>query len=166
MSLPTRHMLLGMTLGALCATTLAATGPGQVLQAFADEMPAGFDTDNLVKFDDRSYRVAYEPWVSTDPVSSTSVKKIEAGRVSQVSISTTQTGTYSTDALTSRHVSYPGIEVKEIDRRGGFWFSSWSHGRWTQFSTFRGNSYVSVSSPRHSHQSGRSCVSGLGFSVC
>ena len=53
MNLPTRHMLMGMTLGAICATALAAIGPGFVLETFADEMPASFDTSKLVKFDGR-----------------------------------------------------------------------------------------------------------------
>jgi hypothetical protein len=143
MDLPTRHMLLGMTLGAACATALAAIGPGFVVEVFADEMPAGFDTDNLVKFDDRYYEVDYEPWVSTDPLSTAQIKKIEGGRVSYVNITTTATGTYSSDALTSPHVQYPGIEVESAQKRG-FFFSSWSGGRWTAFATYAGNSFVSI----------------------
>ncbi len=147
MNLPTRHMLMGMTLGALCATALAAMGPGYVMEAFADEMPAGFDTDKLVKFDDREYEVSYADWVSTDPLSTAMVKKIEAGKVSYVSITTTATGTYSTDSLTSKHVLYPGIDVKQANS-GGNWFSYWSSGRWQSFATRNGNSFVAITSPR------------------
>ncbi|QQR38111.1 hypothetical protein [Devosia rhizoryzae] len=143
MNLPTRHMLLGMTLGAACATALAAFGPGYVLETFADEMPAGFDTDKLVKFDDRYYEVDYDPSVSTDPISTVTVKKIEAGRVSHVQISSTATGTYSTDALTSPHVQYPGIEV-EPAAKTAFFFSSYSRGKWTAFGSYNGNSFVSI----------------------
>ena len=75
MNLPTRQMLMGMILGATCATALAATGPGLVLEAFADEMPAGFDTDKLVKFDGRDYEVEYADWVSTDPLSTANGQK-------------------------------------------------------------------------------------------
>lgn len=146
MNLPTRHMLLGMTLGALCATALAAIGPGYVMEAFADEMPAGFDTGKLVKFDGRDYEVSYEDWVSTDPLSAATVKKIEAGRVSYVSITTTATGTYSTDGLTSKHVLYPGIDVRDANPRGN-WFAYWSGGQWQGFATQRGNSFIAIASP-------------------
>jgi hypothetical protein len=147
MNLPTRHVLLGMTLGAACATALAAIGPGMVLNAFADEMPAGFDTSNLVKFDGRDYDVDYADWVSTDPLSSSTVKKIEAGKVTYVSITTTATGTYSTDGLTSKHVLYPGIDVTEVtpDRRN--WVRFWTNGSWYSFSSRAGNSFLRLSGP-------------------
>lgn len=149
MNLPTRHMLMGMTLGAFCATALAAIGPGYVLDAFADEMPAGFNTDNLVKFGGREYDVSYADWISTDPLSTTTVKKIEGGVVSYVDITTTATGVYSTDGLTSPHVQYPGIEVEEVRPRTNFWFASWSRGQWVSFSTYSGNSFVSVGTRSH-----------------
>ncbi len=144
MTLPTRHMLLGMTLGAICASALAALGPGYVLEAFADEMPAGFDTGKLVKFGDREYEVSYADWVSTDPLSTATVKKIEAGKVSYVSITTTATGTYSTDGLTSRNVLYPGIEVTPVNTRDNF-FSFWSAGHWQGMATRSGNSFIFIS---------------------
>ena len=146
MNLPTRHMLLGMTLGAVCATALAAIGPGQVFQAIADELPAGFDTDKLVKFGDREYEVSYADWVSTDPLSTATVMKIEAGKVSYVQISTTATGTYSTDGLTSKHVRYPGIEVREV-KPDGYKFAYWQSGRWQGFATRDGHSFISISGP-------------------
>ncbi len=143
MSLPTRHMLLGMTLGAICASALAAIGPGYMLEAFADEMPAGFDTSKLVKFGDREYEVSYADWVSTDPLSTATVKKIEAGKVSYVSITTTATGTYSTDGLTSKHVLYPGIDVKQINPRIDQ-FAYWSNGQWWGFAVQSSNSFISI----------------------
>lgn len=143
MNLPTRHMLLGMTLGAICASALAAIGPGYVLSALADEMPAGFDTGKLAKFGDREYQVSYADWVSTEPLSSAQVKKVEAGKVSYVSITTTATGTYSTDGLTSKHVLYPGIEVEEAEPRGNF-FAFWSLGQWQGIATHSGNSFIAI----------------------
>lgn len=147
MNLPTRHMLLGMSLGAACATALAAMGPGFVLEAFADEMPAGFDTSKLVKFDGRDYEVEYADWVSTDPLSSSTVKKIEGGKVTYVSITTTATGTYSTDGLTSRHVLYPGIDVTEVTPDRSNWLRFWSNGSWFSFSSRAGNSFLRLSGP-------------------
>lgn len=147
MNLPTRHMLLGMTLGAVCATAIAAIGPGFVLEAIADEMPAGFDTDKLVKFDGRDYEVDYADWVSTDPLSSASVKKIEGGKVSYVSITTTATGTYSTDGLISKHVLYPGVDVTEVAPHRTNWMRFWSNGSWFSFSSRAGNSFVRIAGP-------------------
>jgi hypothetical protein len=147
MNLPTRHVLLGMTLGAACATALAAIGPGFVLEAFADEMPAGFDTNRLVKFDGRDYDVAYADWVSTDPISSATVKKIEAGKVTYVSVTTTATGTYSTDGLTSKHVLYPGIDVTEVSPGRNNWVRFWSNGSWFSFSSRAGNSFLRIRGP-------------------
>lgn len=147
MNLPTRQTILGMILGAACATALAATGPGFVLDTFADEAPAGFDTSNLVKFDGRDYEVDYADWVSTDPLSSSTVKKIEGGKVSYVSITTTATGTYSTDGLTSKHVLYPGIDVTEVtpDRRN--WVRFWTNGSWYSFTSRAGNAFLRLSGP-------------------
>lgn len=145
MNLPTRHMLIGMTLGAVCATALAAIGPGFVLEALADEMPAGFDTDNLVKFDGRDYQVDYADWVSTDPLSSSVVKKIEAGKVSYVSITSTATGTYSTDGLTSKHVLYPGIDVTEVAPDGHNFVRLWTSAGWYQFTSRAGNAFIRLS---------------------
>lgn len=145
MNLPTRHMLLGMTLGVASAMALAGIGPGLVTGAFADEMSAGFDTDRLVKFDGRDYQVDYADWVSTDPLSTATVKKIEAGKVTYVSITTTTTGTYSTDGLTSRHVLYPGIDVTEVTPAASNWVSYWTRSGWYGFSSQAGNSFVRLS---------------------
>lgn len=144
MSLPTRQVLLGITLGAVCATAINAIGPGYVLETVADEMPAGFDTSKLVKFDDRYYEVDYDASVSTDPISTATVKKIEAGRVSYVQIASTATGTYSTDAMTSPHVQYPGIAVEPVAKKN-FFFSSWSRGKWTSFGSYDGHSFTRIS---------------------
>ncbi len=168
MTLPTRQTLIGMALGAVCASAVAAIGPGVVAQAFADEMRPAIDTSKLVKFDDRKYRINYEDWVSTDPISSNSIKKIEAGKVSHVTIATTATGTYSTDVLTSKHVQYPGIEVTEVLPRSfaSFWY--WDGGNWTRFYSYKGNSFVTVSNNgvRVHTSSYGTCVSGKGFYVC
>ncbi|UYN99587.1 MAG: hypothetical protein KIT02_17050 [Devosia sp.] len=143
MFLPDRKTLTGMVLGALSATALATIGPGYVLDVFADEMPLGFDTDNLVRFEGNQHEVSYADWVSTDPVSTATVTKIEGGRVTQVIITTTATGTYSTDGLTSQHVLYPGIDVTRRDRPRNS-FASWSGGQWKPFAPRPANSYYDL----------------------
>lgn len=159
MNLPDRHVLLGMLIGATCATALAAIGPGVVIDVLADEMPAGFDTSNLVKFNDRDYEVSYEPWVSTSPTSTATVKKVEGGRVSYVSISTTTTGTYSTDALTSPNVQYPGISVEELPKPHARKFRHW---------TYYGQSFVSLDlgGTKLHISPNRVCIATASFSYC
>ena len=148
MNLPNRHLLLGMTLGAICATALAAIGPGMVFEAFADEFaPVGVDAASLVKFEDRDYVVDYDDWIATDPLSTVRVKKVEAGKVSYVTITTTATGTYSTDAMFSRHVQYPGISVTDAEPSRNF-FRYWSNGRWSAFSTGTAGSFYYYRSNR------------------
>lgn len=143
--LPDRKVLLGIALGALSATAMAAIGPGWVSKAFADEFarPA-IDPSRLVRYENTAYLVDYDASVSAEPLSSTRVKKIEAGKVSYVDITTTASGVYSTDAMFSGHVQYPGISVERAPyphNRGGNRFSYWSDSGWTSFSTTPGNSY-------------------------
>ena len=52
--------------------------------------------------------------MSADVQRTASVTKIEHGRKSNVSIVTTLSGTYSSDAITSPHVLYPGIHVEAL----------------------------------------------------
>jgi len=147
MNLPDRHLLLGMTLGAVCATAIAAIGPGMVIEAFADEAPVGIDPAKLVRYEDRDYIVDYDASVATEPLSTARVKKVEAGKVSYVTITTTATGTYSSDAMFSNHVQYPGISVEAVDRPSNS-FAFWSHGRWSGFITRNANSFVYASAWR------------------
>ena len=149
MNLPDRHLLLGMTVGAICATAIAAIGPGMVIQAFGDEMAiSGVDAASLVRFEDRDYVVDYDDWVATDPLSTARVKKVEGGRVSYVTITTTASGTYSTDAMFSNHVQYPGIEVEAAEPDRNF-FRYWTNGRWSAFSTGTAGSFIYYGFSRH-----------------
>lgn len=174
MDLPDRHVLLGMTLGALCATALAFTGPGMVIETFADEfldrvvVPQGFDASNLVRFEGKKYYVDSEDWVSSEALSTEVVKKVEGGRVSYVTITTTPTGVYSTDALFSDHVQYPGIEVTELPRYPRNHFSYWSGGNWYGFTSGGANSffYYRDGSTSVTNYGDVTCVSGRHYHVC
>lgn len=141
MNLPNRQLLLGMALGAVCATALAAIGPGMVVGAFADEAPVGIDPSQLVRYENRIYSVDHDESVSLDPLSSSRVKKIEAGRVSYVTITRTSTGTYSSDALFSNHVQYPGISVEALTPPLNH-FAYWQDGRWSAVVTGSANSLI------------------------
>ncbi|MBU1304981.1 MAG: hypothetical protein KKF33_05615 [Alphaproteobacteria bacterium] len=174
MGLPDRRILLGMFLGAAAATALAASGPGAVVEVFADELAQtvvapGFDTSRLVKYEGRKYVVTADPSVSQEPLSTQTVKKIEGGRVSYVTITTTSTGTYSSDAMFSPNVQYPGIAVEPVRPE---WFAnvfySWNGRAWSSFSSRQGHSYMSYrqGSTRVSTYGGTTCVSGPGYRVC
>lgn len=141
MYLLNRHLVTGVTLGALGLSAFAAF-------AFADEMgrPDGVDPSSLVRYEGRDYDVAYEDWIDTDPQAISIVKKIEGGRVSYVTITTTASGTYSTDAMFSKTVRYPGITVGEQRRDDRF--SYWSNGHWTSFSTRIGDSFTYYSASK------------------
>lgn len=167
MQLPDRHLLLGMSLGAFTATALAAIGPGAVFSAVADEfLPTGIDPDSLVRFEDRLFDVQHEDWVSTDPLSTARVKKVEAGKVSYVTITTTATGAYSTDAMFSRHVKYPGISVEEVTPRPRF--STWSDGHWFAIHVPVANSffYYEAGDISLADWGSDACVSGANFIIC
>lgn len=114
MALPDRHLLFGMTLGAICATALSAIGPGWVVAALASDTGVSIDPASLVRIGDEMFDITYEGWVATDPVSNASVRKIGYGRSELVHIATTATGTYSSDGFSSPQVSYPGIEVEPV----------------------------------------------------
>jgi hypothetical protein len=168
MALPDRRTLVGMALGALGATFVATIGPGAMLDVLADEMvePTGIDLDKLVFFEGKPYTVEHEDWVATEPLSTTRVKKVEAGRVSYVTITTTATGTYSTDAMFSRHVQYPGIAVEDAD----IWnhFGHWHDGHWHHVHAPAANSfyYVDAGDTAVMGWGNTTCVAGPNYMVC
>ena len=81
----------------------------QLVRRAKDIFPPPFDPSRLKKFD-----ITIADTVSTEPKRTQFVSKIEFGRKSLVEIVTTPTGTYSTDALTSPNVRYPGIDVRNL----------------------------------------------------
>ncbi len=158
MALPDRKVLMGMALGAVCALGISAIGPGAVIAVFADEIQprTGIDPDALVRFEGRDYDVQYEDWVDTTPITKSRIKKVEFGRTSYVDITTTATGTYSTDAMFSDHIQYPGIEVNEVPWHTASAISVLGLGgrHWVALRLARGNSYVHIRSRGHTTISG------------
>ena len=135
MSLPDKRILTGMVIGAMAATALAAVGPGISFDAFAEEQPVGLDMGNLVRFEGEAYSVTYEDSVATDPLERVQVRKIGYGQTSFVDITRTETGTYSSEALFSPHVRYPGIHVEEVADPARRYFGSmsfWTEAGWVE----------------------------------
>ncbi|MET3896910.1 hypothetical protein ABIB57_000834 [Devosia sp. UYZn731] len=169
MALPDRNVLLGMAVGVLCGMGVAAIGPGAVMAAFADETRTGIDPNGLVKFEGSTYDVQYDDTVDTTPTSKSRIKKVEFGRVSYVDITTTATGTYSTDAMFSNNIQYPGIEVNQVPSDNASAISVIGIGRhWVVLPLARGNSFVHIRSRDHSTFSGNgvTCVFTRHTTTC
>ena len=93
-------------LPALAATSEpVSTLAAQAIDIFTPPPP---DYSRLIR---RSYQVA--PSVSTEPIRQSVVRKIEAGRITDVVVTETATGVYSSDGLANAHVNYRGIRVTE-----------------------------------------------------
>ncbi len=122
---------------------------GRFGPTLADMLPKPFDMGSLLIVEDRAYRTEVEPWVDQDPISTSTVRKIEAGRTRFVTITTTSTGTYSSDALTSPHVRYPGIHVEDLGSVAWIWSST--EGGWTALPLLSLSSVTVLSSSADSH---------------
>jgi hypothetical protein len=85
-----------------------------------------------------------EPSVNTDIVKQQTVRKIGYGRTEFVDIATTPTGTYSSDAITSPHVRYPGIHDTRRTARGFGLLGFWNGSGWTVLKGLGANSFVSI----------------------
>lgn len=151
----------------LAIATIVTTLAGM---AFADEVmfgkPVNGLSDDLVRFDDRYYHVRQDESVSTTVLGHSRVRKIGYGQSSYVDIVTTPTGTYSSDAMYSPHVRYPGIEVERAFRHS--LISIWTSTRgWSGVSS-SGSSFVHIRNTTSSASShgGRTCVSTSASFSC
>jgi hypothetical protein len=111
-----RAVIIGAGFAGLLAWSVLE--PTSMKSALADEpvkvaaktlseiFPRPFDPKSLRKFD-----IAVGPNVSLEVKKASTISKISYGHRTYVSIVTTPSGTYSSDALTSPNVRYPGIDV-------------------------------------------------------
>ncbi|WDR05115.1 hypothetical protein PSQ90_12545 [Devosia rhodophyticola] len=170
MSMPTRHLLLGLALGAISATALSATGSGFVSTALADGFASGIDTSKLLHVDGRDYSVDYDDSVSTEPQKQVRIKKVEYGKVSYVDITTTSTGTYSSEAMLSPHVKYPGVEVNRVNTAAQATLFTWTGSNgWLGLPLAQGNSitYLNTAAGKIiSSSSGLTCIFTKTATVC
>jgi hypothetical protein len=140
-----RIIAIGGTIGVLVAGAFAAPAFFQTAladepvkiasSAFADMFAKPFNPKSLVKFD-----ITYGPSVSTEVRHSVTISKISYGQREYVSIVTTPSGTYSSDALTSPNVRYPGVDVTRKVR----WHANWDDR--TFAGAFAGGIWTSVTS--------------------
>jgi hypothetical protein len=103
--------LAGLISGAIASPTLfpavfAAEPQKHVLDTASEIFPKPFDPKSLRKFD-----FTLDDSVSTKVQRVATVQKIGFGQRTMVAIVTTPSGTYSSDAIVSPYVRYPGIDV-------------------------------------------------------
>lgn len=111
--LPFSRLKAGIAIGCLLIALVVAGA------SYADGYLGSGDAplSKLIKFGEREYEISTAAWVSLDPVSSQTVRKITFGRVTDVSVVTTSTGTYSSDGMVSPYVQYPGVTVRPAPMR-------------------------------------------------
>lgn len=147
-----KYMALGALVGVAVSVTLA--WPGLVPRAIADEQPLKLlqasKQDLLDMFDGNAefFKPGWtvEDSVSTDVLSTRTVRKIEAGRTSFVTIATTATGVYSSDGLTSTNVRYPGIHA---EHQQAVLLAILTGGSWSVISPISAGSFLQVVATPH-----------------
>jgi hypothetical protein len=116
---PGKIAMAGIVVGALSGFGVAQLQPGPTLAAVIKDPPIHFsagkalDTD-LFRDNGNYYAVGHTPEVSMTPIATNVVRKVGLGRTSFVTVTTTATGTYSTDGLASSNVRYPGIYTEPL----------------------------------------------------
>lgn len=141
------YSALGALIGTAVSVTLAF--PSLLPRAIADDQPMKLLAATAPELIDRFNGNAefFKPdWtveesVSTDVISSQTIRKIEAGRTSFVTVATTSSGVYSSDGLTSGHVRYPGIHAEE---RRTEMLAILSDGGWAFISPVDAGSFLQV----------------------
>jgi len=116
------------------------------------------------------HKVRLGDGVSREVIRTSTVTKIGYGRVTQVNVATTATGTYSTDALQSGNIQYPGITVDPAATHSfaeGVSMLVWERGfGWVPY----GGELVTYSETPHGGRvrvtPSRTCISERSFRYC
>jgi len=143
-----KFAVIGALAGSVATFVLAA--PSIVPLAWADEQPIRTlqavkqNTLDLFERDMELFKPQWstEPSVSQDVQSNQVIRKIEAGRTSFVQVVTTSSGVYSSDALDSPHVRYPGIH-REVDHDFDG-VAALADGHWVGLGLHDAHSFVAV----------------------
>lgn len=112
------HVALGAAIGT--AVSLALVAPNFIPKALAEDAAAiltASKSDLIDMFEGQPAAFfkpdwTIEPSVSTIVESTATVRKIEGGRTSFVTVATTASGVYSSDGLVAGNVRYPGIHAE------------------------------------------------------
>jgi hypothetical protein len=97
------------------AVVQAMESQPSVVNVFQGGAPNGKALDtHLLRYGDNYMAIKTDASVSMDAFSSVVVRKIGYGETSFVTVTTTSSGVYSSDALASAHVRYPGVYVAQL----------------------------------------------------
>lgn len=110
-----------------------------MLKTGGEIFPEPLTADAFVKPDE----FIYEPWVSTEVLSRQTVRKIAYGRTTFVQISTTASGTYSTDGLASPNFRYPGIHINPSFERSSS-VAVWNGQDWSDLAGDTAKSFLNI----------------------
>ncbi len=104
--------------------------PGPVVQSVSEAVAASPDfmkelffvdgnqdsqlLSGLLRIGERTYNARIDPSVSRQIVGQYRMRKIGFGRLENIEVITSATGTYSSDGLKSPYVVYPGISFDEV----------------------------------------------------
>lgn len=88
------------------------------------------DASRIVRRGDELWEITADGSVDEEPLHTATVTKIGYGQVADVAITTTSSGVYSSDAMTSPHVLYPGIRAERVYPKRIRSLAYWSGGRW------------------------------------
>ena len=142
------------------------------MAAFADETDAQpIDFDKLIRVDDQEFQVSANDSVSTDVLFASQVKKIGYGVVQTVNIVRTPSGTYSSDALVSPHILYPGVDVSKVPAElANNSLSLFSQFGWTALKTIPAGSTISMGTSggggTYIADNFGTCFTGVGYNTC
>jgi hypothetical protein len=124
---------------------------------------------NLLRVDETP-AITVAPTVSQQVLSTQTVRKVGYGRVETVEIVTTPTGTYSSDAVASSHVLYPGIDKEEPAAATGLaTLFALVGGNWAPLTFARAGSFIQYGSgfgTRYRTDGQTTCLSGKGYTGC
>ncbi len=95
------------------------------------------DTDRLLK-----WNVIVEPGISLEPIGESVVRKIAFGRTEFVRVVETSSGTYSSDALGSPNMRYPGIHRTAAQTTGTLAY--WSADGWRSVPAYAAGSFMAL----------------------
>jgi hypothetical protein len=102
-----------------------------------------FDPSRLLKVSQK-YDFKVDPRVvSSEPTQHSTVRKISYGRTEFVEVLQTSSGTYSSDALDSGNVEYPGI-LKERRSSPNVGLTYWSGGQWVVSKALNAGSFITI----------------------
>lgn len=129
----------GLALVSVLPTAVAEEQPFKTLLSTADELVP----EPLPEFFKPDWTI--EASVNTDIVKQQTVRKIGYGVTEFVTIVTTPTGTYSSDAVESPYVRYPGIHDTRNGTRDGIpLLGTWNGAGWTVLKAFGAGSFATV----------------------